>query len=77
MDDREHRIREIAHSIWEEEGHPEGQAERHWRMAQTIVEREEAERKTSEGEPPGETPAEYVTPLAALKRASSSSEGAG
>ena len=43
-------------------------------MAHRIVE-QEAERKTSEGEPPGEAPAEYVTPLAALKRASSSSEG--
>jgi len=77
MDHKELRIREIAYSIWREEGRPEGQAERHWRTAQRIVEREEVERTTSEGEPPGHAPAEYVTPLAALKRASSSSEGAG
>ncbi|MBS7707266.1 DUF2934 domain-containing protein [Chelatococcus asaccharovorans] len=30
MDEREHRIRERAHRLWEEEGRPEGRAERHW-----------------------------------------------
>jgi Protein of unknown function (DUF2934) len=27
MDDKEQRIREIAYSLWEEEGYPEGRAE--------------------------------------------------
>jgi hypothetical protein len=41
---REERIRVIAHRIWEEEGEPIGQEERHWRMAEHIVTQEEAER---------------------------------
>lgn len=31
--DREHRIRERAYRIWEEEGRPEGRHERHWHQA--------------------------------------------
>ncbi|PWU30335.1 MULTISPECIES: DUF2934 domain-containing protein [Pseudomonas] len=31
--DREAQIRQKAHEIWEAEGRPSGQAERHWRMA--------------------------------------------
>jgi len=38
MNDRDHRTREIAYFIWEEEGRPEGQADRHWLTAQSIVE---------------------------------------
>ena len=37
MNDDEQRIRELAHSIWEQEGRPEGQAERHWRMAEAAI----------------------------------------
>lgn len=32
-DDREHRIRERAYRLWEDEGRPEGRAEHHWRQA--------------------------------------------
>jgi hypothetical protein len=32
-DDREHRIRERAYRIWEEEGRPEGRHEHHWSQA--------------------------------------------
>jgi Protein of unknown function (DUF2934) len=42
--DREERIRAIAHRIWEEEGQPVGQEERHWRMAESVVIQEDAER---------------------------------
>jgi hypothetical protein len=38
MTDKERRIREVAHQIWEDEGRPADQAERHWEMAQSIVE---------------------------------------
>ena len=38
MTDKERRIREVAHQIWEDEGRPADQAERHWEMAQRIVE---------------------------------------
>ena len=33
MTDKERRIREVAHQIWEDEGRPADQAERHWEMA--------------------------------------------
>jgi hypothetical protein len=34
----EHRVREFAYQIWESEGKPEGQAERHWEMAWKLAE---------------------------------------
>jgi hypothetical protein len=43
-DDRQQRIRDIAHRIWEEEGCPGDQEDRHWRMAENIVAEEDAER---------------------------------
>ena len=42
MDDREKRVREIAYFIWEQEGRPEGQADRHWQAAREIVELQDA-----------------------------------
>ncbi len=33
MNQDEKRIRELAHQIWESEGKPEGQHDRHWEMA--------------------------------------------
>jgi Protein of unknown function (DUF2934) len=47
MDDRENRIREIAYFMWEEEGRPDGQADRHWQSAKAIVESQDAERRPS------------------------------
>ncbi|MGO0702118.1 DUF2934 domain-containing protein, partial [Pseudomonas paraeruginosa] len=38
----EKRIREFAYQIWESEGRPEGQAERHWAMARQLAEAEAA-----------------------------------
>lgn len=32
-DDREHRIRNRAYELWESEGRPEGEHDRHWKMA--------------------------------------------
>jgi Protein of unknown function (DUF2934) len=56
--DREEQIRAIAHRIWEEEGQPEGQEERHWRMAEYVIIQEEAERAglvpKSRKEPPSD-----------------------
>lgn len=40
MADRDDRIRELAYLLWLEEGYPEGQAERHWLMAETLIESE-------------------------------------
>ncbi len=33
----EKRIREFAYQIWESEGCPDGQAERHWAMARQLA----------------------------------------
>ena len=69
MYDRDKHVSEIAYFIWEAEGRPAGQANRHWRMALSAVEQEEAEqaeRKLVEGEPPGETAGEDVSPSPAV-----------
>jgi hypothetical protein len=54
MTDRNDRIREIAYFLRLDEGCPEGEAERHWSTAETIVDSEPSERNRIEGEPPGE-----------------------
>jgi Protein of unknown function (DUF2934) len=59
--DRNDRVREIAYFLWLEEGCPEGEAERHWLAAETLVESEPPERKRIEGEPPGEPVADAST----------------
>lgn len=38
----EQRIRDFAYQIWESEGRPDGQAERHWAMARKLAEAAEA-----------------------------------
>lgn len=38
----ERRVRELAYQIWESEGRPEGQHDRHWRMARSLAETEAA-----------------------------------
>jgi hypothetical protein len=40
----EERIREFAYRIWQEEGFPDGQSERHWEMARQAVAAERDER---------------------------------
>jgi hypothetical protein len=37
MSDREHRVREIAHRLWEEEGRPTDQDKRHWATAERML----------------------------------------
>ncbi|MDR0181908.1 DUF2934 domain-containing protein [Lysobacter arvi] len=37
---RRARIEQLAREIWESEGRPEGQALRHWNMAERLVEAE-------------------------------------
>jgi hypothetical protein len=50
MDDRDQRIREIAYHLWEQEGCPQGQADRHWAAAVALVEQQDAERGNSNSE---------------------------
>ena len=42
MTTNEQRIRDFAYQIWESEGCPAGQEERHWEMAAKLVEAETA-----------------------------------
>jgi hypothetical protein len=51
--DLEKRIREIARDILAAEGYPEGQDDRHWRMA-TQMAKEEAERLARAADKPSE-----------------------
>ena len=48
MPDREHRVREIAHRLWEQEGHPSDQDKRHWATAEQIVDAQERAGATSD-----------------------------
>lgn len=41
MNNNEQRIRELAHQIWESEGRPDGNADRHWQMAAKLAESEQ------------------------------------
>jgi hypothetical protein len=54
--ERQRRISEIAHRIWESEGRPSGQSLRHWQMAEKLVMAEERQaalrQETHEEEPP-------------------------
>jgi hypothetical protein len=38
MADKVQKVSELAYSIWESEGRPEGQSDRHWQMAEKAVE---------------------------------------
>ncbi|MEB2185762.1 DUF2934 domain-containing protein [Xanthomonas campestris pv. campestris] len=37
---RQARLRQLAQEIWEAEGRPDGHADRHWAMAERLVEAE-------------------------------------
>lgn len=42
MNEQEKRIREFAYEIWQTEGCPDGQGERHWEMARKLVEAQDS-----------------------------------
>ena len=44
MSAEEKRIREFAYQIWQSEGCPHGEEERHWEMARKLVEAEKGPR---------------------------------
>ena len=41
MNQDQQRIRELAYQIWESEGRPSGQEERHWQMACKLLQSEQ------------------------------------
>jgi hypothetical protein len=56
--DRDARIRRRAHELWEAEGRPEGQTDRHWSRAAEDLDREDAaiQREGIAAEKPGIRP---------------------
>lgn len=50
--DKESRIREAAYFIWESEGRPEGEAERHWTAAEQQVDSGSDEQEPGESASP-------------------------
>ena len=66
--DKEMRVREIAYRLWEEEGHPEGAAQRHWLAAEAMLGASDPERKTIESEPLGDERPPEMLPASARKR---------
>lgn len=73
MDDREDRIRERAHRIWEEEGHPHGRDAAHWDMASEQIAIEEYQRLITRPNPLAGDPdarggqGEAIEPLIAVE----------
>jgi Protein of unknown function (DUF2934) len=57
MPDREHRVREVAHRLWEEEGRPFDQDKRHWAAAERIVDAEASASPASTARPASKRPA--------------------
>ncbi len=49
--DREHRVRQHAHAIWEHEGRPQGRHDEHWRQACEAVDRAGSNVSTSDDQP--------------------------
>jgi Protein of unknown function (DUF2934) len=41
MDNREERIRQKAHELWERSGRPENQADEHWKTAERAIDKED------------------------------------
>lgn len=48
---REEAIRAMAHTLWEEAGRPDGQAEAHWARATEIVDAQAAAEKPAKPAP--------------------------
>jgi hypothetical protein len=44
-DDRQHRIRQRAHAIWENQGRPHGADSQHWEQATREIDAEDAAAK--------------------------------
>lgn len=68
----EKRVQEFAYLIWESEGRPEGQEERHWEMARKLAEAENENasapaKRTRKVTKPEAAPAAADQPAAAKK----------
>ncbi len=61
MNLNEQRIREFAYQIWESEGRPVGQSERHWEMATKLAAGQE-EQANGDTDVPANEPVEPISP---------------
>ena len=65
-DEREQRIRERAHQIWESEARPDGQDQSHWERALREIEVEERAKTSSAAErasdAPNQTTSRHLAP---------------
>jgi Protein of unknown function (DUF2934) len=68
--DREARIRARAHEIWEKEGRPVGEEQRHWDQASREIDATEAEKGAAKKAPRAKAASAEKAPKAAPKRAS-------
>ncbi len=60
MADREERIRQRAHEIWEMEGRPDGRDQEHWERAHREIDAKSSEippGQANEARPPDDPPA--------------------
>ncbi|VFT30585.1 Protein of uncharacterised function (DUF2934) [Pseudomonas aeruginosa] len=71
----EKRIREFAYQIWESEGCPDGQAERHWAMARQLAEAEAGRGGTEEDPRSGQGRQGNPGPAASAGRQAAQAEG--
>ena len=74
--DREERIRQLAHDIWEREGHPHGRDAEHWRMATEAYEAEVARIRLDDSDAPIEEELGAARELTMDSPAVASSDGA-
>jgi hypothetical protein len=74
--DREARIRARAHEIWEKEGRPAGEEQRHWDEASREIDASEAEKGGKKTSPRKAASAEKA-PKAATKRAAAGARASG
>ncbi|MGC4024015.1 MAG: DUF2934 domain-containing protein [Mesorhizobium sp.] len=76
---RDERIRERAHAIWDREGKPEGAAQRHWQQAEGEIDKEDKAPKKPVAPKKAATkkPAAAKKPAATSASASRKTAGAG
>ena len=67
MNERENRVREIAHRLWEEEGRPPDQEKRHWDEAERTGVRIRRRAVGTAGNAPDRKPADSAKRKAAGK----------
>lgn len=72
-DEREERIRTRAYELWEQEGRPEGDAERHWAAASREI-ASEAGATSEAGAENGDAPAKSVPDNTAVNTAATAAE---